>query len=288
MPGGLDGLRVVSFESRRSAEMATLIRNYGGEPIQAPSMREVALADQREALAFADDLAAGACDVLVLLTGVGTRILIDTLRQRWPQHAVVAMLGRPALVCRGPKPVAALKEVGLSPALTVPEPNTWRDVLAALDRHLPVAAKHVAVQEYGARNEPLLDGLRERGARVTAVPVYGWALPADVGPLREAIGRLTRGEVEVAVFTSRAQVESLAHVAGEMGLADPLRAAFRDRTLVASIGPVTSEALRAHGIEPDLHPEHPKMGHLVAEVARRAGEAVRAKRAALPREHERP
>ena len=41
MRQGLSGLRVVSFESRRSAEMAELIRNYGGEPIQAPSLREV-------------------------------------------------------------------------------------------------------------------------------------------------------------------------------------------------------------------------------------------------------
>jgi len=153
----------------------------------------------------------------------------------------------------------------LSPALTVPEPNTWRDLLTALDQHLPLAGKRVAVQEYGARNEPLLEGLRERAAFVAAVPVYGWALPDDVGPLREAIRRLALGEVEVAVFTSRAQIESVAHVAGEMGLIDAMRAALRDRTVVASIGPITSEALQAHGIEPDLHPEHPKMGHLVAD-----------------------
>ena len=280
MPQGLDGLSVVSFESRRSAEMATLIQNYGGASIQAPSMREVALADQREALAFADDLAAGSCDVLVLLTGVGTRILIDTLSQRWPKDDVIAKLGRLALVCRGPKPVAALKAVGLSPALTVPEPNTWRDVLTALDQHLPVAAKRVAVQEYGARNEPLLEGLRERGASVSAVPVYGWALPDDVGPLRDAIRRLARGEVDVAIFTSRAQIESVAQVANEMGVVDALRAALRERTVVASIGPVTSEALQANGIEPDVLPEHPKMGHLVAEVARRATEVLGRKRSA--------
>jgi uroporphyrinogen-III synthase len=169
--------------------------------------------------------------------------------------------------------------VGLSPTLTVPEPNTWRDVLAALDRHLPVAAKRVAVQEYGARNEDLLKGLSARGASVTAVPVYGWALPDDVGPLREAIRRLALGDVEVAVFTSRAQIESVFHVAGEMGLADAVRAALRERTIVASIGPVTSEALEAHGLQPDVHPEHPKMGHLVAEVARRATEVLRRKRA---------
>src|SRR5712691_11718042 len=157
MPQALNGLRVVSFESRRSAEMAELIRNYGGEPIQAPSMREV------------------------LLTGVGTRMLIAACATRWPKDEVVKALGRLTLVCRGPKPIAALKEVGLAPALAVPEPNTWRDLLSELDRKLPVAGKRVAVQEYGARNEELLAGLRQRGARVTAVPVYGWALPEDMG-----------------------------------------------------------------------------------------------------------
>ena len=128
----LNGLRVVSFESRRSAEMAELIRNYGGEPIQAPSMREVPLTDQREALAFGETLLAGGWDALILLTGVGTRMLIAACATRWPKDEVVKALGRLTLVCRGPKPIAALKEVGLAPALAVPEPNTWRDLLAEL------------------------------------------------------------------------------------------------------------------------------------------------------------
>src|SRR6266481_548500 len=138
---GLSGLRVVSFESRRSAEMAELIRNYGGEPIQAPSLREVPLADQHEALAFGEALLAGDHDVLILLTGVGTRMLIATLSTRWPREDVVARLGRLTLVCRGPKPIAALKEVGLVPTLAVPEPNTWRDVLSELDRTLAIGGK---------------------------------------------------------------------------------------------------------------------------------------------------
>jgi len=165
MPHALNGLRVVSFESRRSAEMAELIRNYGGEPIQAPAMREVPLTDQREALAFGQTLLAGDWDVLILLTGVGIRMLIATLATRWPKDEVVTALGRLPLVCRGPKPIAALKEVGLAPALAVPEPNTWRDLLSELDLKLPVVRRRVAVQEYGARNEELLAGLRQRGAR---------------------------------------------------------------------------------------------------------------------------
>src|SRR5215469_227089 len=95
---GLGGLRVVSFESRRSAEMAELIRNYGGEPIQAPSVREVPLADQHEALAFGEALFAGDVDVLILLTGVGTRTLIALLSTRWPRDEVATALGRLTLV----------------------------------------------------------------------------------------------------------------------------------------------------------------------------------------------
>jgi uroporphyrinogen-III synthase len=258
--------------------MAELIRNYGGEPIEAPSMREVPLTDQREALAFGETLLAGDWDVLMLLTGVGTRMLLAALATRWPKDDVVKALGRLTLVCRGPKPIAALKEVGLAPALAVPEPNTWRDLLSALDLKLPVAGKRVAIQEYGARNEELLAGLRQRGAHVTAVPVYGWALPEDIGPLRAAIDQLAAGEVEVALFTSANQVDNLFRVAAEMGRADALRDALRSRTVVVSIGPITTEALQGHGVEPDLHPEHPKMGHLLVVVARQAGDLLRRKR----------
>ncbi len=279
-PKGLTGLRVVSFESRRSAEMAQLIRNHGGEPIQAPAMREVPLADERDVLAFGEALLGGGYDLVILLTGVGTRRLIATLSTRWPQGDVLEALGAVPLVCRGPKPVAALKEVGLTPTLAVPEPNTWRDLLSALDRHLPVAERRVAVQEYGARNEALLAGLRERRASVTPVPIYGWALPEDTGPLRAAIHQLAAGGVDVALFTSAQQVANLFQVAAEKGQADGLRTALRGRVVIASIGPISSEALRAHEVEPDLHPEHPKMGHLVAAVARQAAHLLQRKRGA--------
>lgn len=269
---------MISFESRRAAEMAELIRNYGGEPIQAPSMREVPLTDQHEALVFGEALLAGEWDVLILLTGVGTRILIAALSTRWPKEDVVAALGRLQLVRRGPKPIAALKEVGLTPALAVPEPNTWRELLSALDLKLAIVGKRVAVQEYGARNEELLAGLRKRAAQVMAVPVYGWALPENLGPLRGAIERVAAGEVDVALFTSATQVDHLFRVAIEMGRADALRDALRHRTVVASIGPIAAEALKTHDIEPDLYPEHPKMGHLVAAVASQATNLVRRKR----------
>jgi uroporphyrinogen-III synthase len=275
MPPGLTGLRVIAFESRRSAEMAELIRNLG---IQAPAMREVPLADQKDALAFGEALVAGDVDVLILLTGVGARMLIRTLSTRWSGTEVRAALGRVALVCRGPKPIAALKEIGLTPLLAVPEPNTWRDILSALDGAPSIEGKRVGVQEYGARNEELLAELERRGAFVTSVPTYGWALPEDTGPLRAGIERVAARRVDVAVFTSATQVEHLFIVATEMGQEEGVREGLRSWTVVGSIGPITTAALRERGVAPDVEPERAKMGHLLVEVSRRAGDLMARKR----------
>src|SRR5262245_10980840 len=129
----LHGLRVVSFESRRAKEMAELIRRYGGESISAPSMREVPLGENQAALQFLPELEADKYDVLIFMTGVGTRTLNQVLLTQYPQERIIAALRKTRLVARGPKPIAALKELGLAAAVTVPEPNTWREVLAALD-----------------------------------------------------------------------------------------------------------------------------------------------------------
>jgi uroporphyrinogen-III synthase len=277
---GFARLRVLSLESRRASEMARLIATYGGQATIAPSMREVPLESNTEAQAFTRELLAGGFDMVILLTGVGTRALARVAETVCPREQFVLALQGVRVVARGPKPVAALKELGVPVALAVPEPNTWRELLAALDavaEKLPLRGKRVAVQEYGASNPELLEGLASRGASVTRVPVYEWALPEDTAPLREAVGAIARGEVDVALFTTSVQVDHLMKIAAEMNLEEPMRRAF-DRILVGSIGPVTSERLRAHGLAADFEPSHPKMGFLVNELAQRSVEALRQKR----------
>ena len=69
-PGNnLQGLKVVSFESRRAKEMAELIRRYGGEPIVAPSMREIPLSENRAAINLLPAMEAGDFDILILKIG---------------------------------------------------------------------------------------------------------------------------------------------------------------------------------------------------------------------------
>jgi len=173
-----NGLRVLSFESRRSAEMATLIANYGGQPIAAPALREVPIESNNEAVAFIDTLTRGEIDLVVLLTGVGTRALIALVDKTRDRAAFVGALGRTRIAARGPKPVAALREIDLTPWVVAPEPNTWRELLTVLDgkaSEFRLQGARVAVQEYGASNPQLLDGLAERGAAVTRFPCYSTA-----------------------------------------------------------------------------------------------------------------
>lgn len=262
------GARIVSFESRNAKEMARLIEKQNGKPLSAPSLREVPLEAQDEAFAFGERLWRGEVDVLVLLTGVGLRALVDALATRHPRAEVVERLGRVPLVCRGPKPQLVLKEWSLAPALVAPEPNTTQDLIRELDRaQFPLAGKHVEVQEYGERNAELAEALQTRGALVRSVNVYSWQLPEDTAPLEHAVDELVAGRVDAALFTSARQIVHLFTIAERKGVKDVLLEQLRAHVVLASVGPVTSDALMQHGLRADVEPPHPKMGSFVTHVA---------------------
>lgn len=270
----LTGLRAVSFESRRAKEMADLIRRYGGEPITAPSMREVSLGENRVALDLLPQLESGMFDLLILMTGVGTRTLNQVLLTRYPQERILAALEKIQLVARGPKPTAALKELGLTPAINVPEPNTWRELLTTLDGATSLRGKQIAVQEYGIPNAELVSGLEQRGAAVKTIAIYRWALPDDLNPLRAAIQGILNGETDIALFTNGAQVDHLFRVAAEERTDESLRGAFNKKMVVGSVGPICTQVLEQFGVKPDIEPTHPKMGSLIAEIAASAREIL--------------
>jgi uroporphyrinogen-III synthase len=261
------GLTVLTLESRRGPELARLIESYGGKPIHAPAMREVPLTSNTEALRFADSLFHNNFDVMIFLTGAGARALSGVIQTAHPQEKFFAALRNLQIIARGPKPVAVLREWNVPITLTAPEPNTWRELLLAIDQSaLNLRNKRVAVQEYGLPNPELLAALRERGATVTPVPVYQWALPEELAPLRSAIHSLIDRHIDVALFTTGVQVTHLFQVARQLAIADALQSAFAS-VLKASIGPTTSESLRSHGLSIDLQASHPKMGFLVKEAA---------------------
>jgi len=271
---GFSGLRVLSLESRRAVEIETLLRKQGAEPFAAPSMREVPIADNPDVLTFYDDLAAGVYDMVILLTGVGARAVDSILAPVHGAGAFAEQLKRVAVVPRGPKPQAVLREWGVPWAVSVPSPNTWRELLAAIEGR---PERRVAVQEYGRSNEELLAALRARGCVVTPVRVYQWALPVDTAPLREAARRLAAGEFDAILLTTSMQLPHLLQVAEEEGLVPTIRASL-ERMAICSIGPTTSETLEGLGLRADMEPSLPKMGILVKEAGEQAGDIIARKR----------
>jgi uroporphyrinogen-III synthase len=261
------GLTVLTLESRRGQEMSRLIETYGGKPVHAPAMREVPLSSNPKALKFAGALSEGKFDAVVFLTGVGARALSNVVQGVHPSEKFFEALRKVSVIARGPKPVAVLREWKVPVAFTVPEPNTWREVLEAIDDHkLDLRGKRVAVQEYGVSNLELLEGLRARGAYVTAVPVYQWELPEDTAPLRAAVEEVIARRIDVALFTTSVQIHHLFQIAEQDGKKDALKAGM-EHMVKASIGPTTSETLRSQGLLVDLEASHPKMGFLVKEAA---------------------
>ncbi|BFU94537.1 MAG: Putative Uroporphyrinogen III synthase HemD (modular protein) [Nitrospira sp.] len=274
-------LRMLSFESRMAKEMGRLIEHVGGTPLVTPALREIPipLQDNGAVLRFGVKLMLRQIDILILLTGVGTRALLETLQIRYPLAQLIDALTHTMIVTRGPKPLAALKHIGVESNLTVPEPNTWQDVVATLDYYRPVQGLRIAVQEYGISNPDLINDLKIRGAEVFAVPVYRWAMPIDTAPLAGAIEEIVQGAIDVVLVTNAAQIDHVMQLVERTGRTEAFRAACQ-RLVVASIGPTASERLRHYDIPVDLEPSHPKMGILVKEAATLAPALLQRKRGA--------
>jgi uroporphyrinogen-III synthase len=274
------GLRVLALESRRATELATLIRTYGGQPLVAPALREVPLESNTEALGFADALMRGELEVVIFLTGVGTRALVNVIEPAYSRDAFAAALAGTRIVARGPKPLAVLRELKVPIWIAVPEPNTWQELVTAIDARAeerPLRGARVAVQEYGVSNTRLLDALRDRGAEVMRVPVYRWVLPEDLEPLKNAVTAIATDGVDVVVFTTSVQVVHLWQIVREMDLEAEVRRGLA-RMAIGSIGPSTSEELGRHGLAADIEPSHPRIGFLVRELAERSAAVLRSKR----------
>ena len=270
-PNGFSGLRVAAFESRRATEMAGLIERFGGIPSVSPSMREVPIAENREAIDFAHRVMTGQIDVIIFMTGVGIRHLLAEVERHVDRQRLLEAISDTTTIARGPKPVAVLKELGLQPTYRVGPPNTWREVLATIDEKV-----HVAQQERRAAGIRAAERQPGGGARSPRrqgrmpVKVYNWDLPLDLGPLEANIRAIAAGEIDVAMFTSAHQVVNLS-TRGRSAAARPQLRSGMSRSLVASIGPTTSETLREFGLQVDVEPEHSKMGQLVAAAAEQSG-----------------
>jgi uroporphyrinogen-III synthase len=255
------GKTIAFLESRMAEHVGELIARRGGTPLSAPALREAPDVDPAAIARLVEDWAKRPVAAAVFQTGVGTHALFAATTALGITDAFKSLLERTTVVVRGPKPTAALRQRGVRIDASAAEPYTTAEVLAAM-ASVEVDGRDVVVQRYGDVNTELHDALRARGATVIDVPVYRWSLPEDTAPLTRLIDALERGEVDAVVVTSASQVRNLFTVAERDRRVDALRTALA-RTLVASIGPVSSDALRTAGVDADLEASPPKLGPLM-------------------------
>ncbi|MFH5831067.1 uroporphyrinogen-III synthase [Halalkalibaculum sp. DA384] len=265
----LTNFTALAFESRRADTTAKLLQRQGAHPISAPSMQEVPLENHTAVFTFAEQLFAGEVDILLCMTGVGTDMLVKTMKTKYDWEKIHEALSGIIVLSRGPKPAKVLRKLKIPIDIKVPEPNTWKELLEALDSNEQTAnlgGKTVAIQEYGEPNEELNEELKKRGAKLLQTSIYRWALPDDLEPLKEGIRAILDGKADVVLFTSKTQVTHAMKVADMVATKEKLREAL-EHVFVASIGPVCSGGLRSHGIEPDFEPSRPKLAIFINEIA---------------------
>ena len=262
----MKGKRIAVLETRFGEHLASLLEKQGGIAFRAPALAEEPDLDPEAIRRLIADWAAHPVKLAIFQTGVGTRALFEAVDKLGLGEQLFALLAGGIVAVRGPKPTAVLRGRNVRIDISAEEPYTTVEVLAAV-RDVNLSTKRVLVQRYGETNLGLEKALEARGAKVIEVPTYRWALPQDIGPLRQLLDALERGEIDAAVFTSASQVRNLFAVAEQRAGTDQLRRNLNS-VVVASIGPVCSDALAAAGVQVTLEASPPKLGPLVAMLGK--------------------
>jgi uroporphyrinogen-III synthase len=260
----LRGKRVAVLESRLGRELTDLVAGRGGEPFHAPALAELPDLDPQAIAALLQSLEARPAKLAIFQTGVGTKALFAATDSLSLTEKFNALLKSMTVAVRGPKPTGALRQRGVHIDRSAADPYTTHEVLAAV-KDVPVKGERVIVQRYGSTNRELDAALEARGAEVIEIPTYRWSLPPDIKLLAELIARLSRGEMDAVLFTNAEQARNLFLIGNQLEKSEMLREAL-NRTLVASIGPVASAALREAGVKVGLEASPPKLGALLSAV----------------------
>ena len=256
--------KVAILEARLGKELAALVARRGGLPVHAPALAELPDLDPKAIAALVDSLQRQPAALFVFQTGVGTRALFSVLDSLGLAERFRSFLQKAIVAVRGPKPAGPLRELGVRIDRFAADPFTTKEILDSIE-DVSLENARAIVQRFGSPNVELDRALEARGARVDEIPTYRWSLPADTRELEELVRSLERDELQAVVFTNAEQARNLFKVSSSLGKEEILRQSL-NRTLVASIGPVASAALRERGVSIGLEARPPKLGALLSAL----------------------
>jgi len=266
MTSTLQNRTVALAEGRQLEDLAQMLEKEGAIALRYPMINILDAPDSAPVISWLCDLVHDKFSYVILMTGEALRRLLSFAEREGFHQEVIAALSRARTITRGPKPVRALKEIGLNPTLIAETPTT--DGVIATLKNLEVRGQTVGVTLYGEPNPKLVQFLENAGATVHTVLPYIYAPAFDGDRVVELINRLAKGGIDVIIFTSSPQVDRLYQVAADNGLEAELREGWA-HVRVAAVGPVVAEKLREKGAKIDICPDQGfVMKNLVQQIKR--------------------
>jgi len=278
MADKLDGYRILILETREEAQFSRLLAEQGADVLQCPMFSIHDVPDSASVETWIRRFIERPFDDLVLLTGEGLRRLLKVARRIGVDQDFVTALGKARKFARGPKPGRALREIGLETQATTEKPTS--EGVAEMLSRLDLKGRRVALQLYPDKDHSALIGaIKAQGAEVDTVLPYVYDAKAADANIITAIEEMAAGRIDAIALTSSGQPRRLFDVAQAHGCEARLREALK-RTPIASVGPVVSDELRAHGLSPDILPANeayfmkPLISAMTAELTKRPPRAM--------------
>jgi uroporphyrinogen-III synthase len=253
MADRLTGYRILILETREEAQFSRLLAEQGANVLQCPMVAINDAPDTAPIEAWIRRCIETPFDDLVLLTGEGLRRLIKVVRRMDMEQDFITALGKARKFARGPKPGRALREIGLEPQVTTEKPTS--EGVAEMLSRLDLKGHRIGLQLYPDKDHAALIGaMSAQGAEVDTVLPYVYDAKAADTNILTALDEMAAGRVDAIALTSSGQPRRLFDVARAHGLEDRLIEALK-QTPIASVGPVVTEELAAHGLTPDITPQ---------------------------------
>jgi uroporphyrinogen-III synthase len=250
---------IALLETRMSRELARLVEKHGGAPLEVPAVHEAPEPATQAAEMLFGELSQGRFEIVIFMTGVAVSRLFELAEQAGFRARLANSLRGVTTVCRGPKPRAALRELGVPPTLNAKAPFTTAELIDALSQ-VPVTGRRVLLLHYGERCEPLCKTLLARDAELREFWLYRWELPKDTAPLERLVRRIVDCDVDALAVTCQIQFRHLHRIAARMGLDRPFIRALNEHVVIGALGPSCRAILEAHGVAPHAFPSIQRWG----------------------------
>lgn len=273
MTDRLSGYRILILETREEAQFSRLLTDQGADVLQCPMFAINDAPDPAPIEAWIGRAIERPFDDLVLMTGEGLRRLMKVVRRLDLEPDFVASLAKARKFTRGPKPGRALREIGLEPQQTTEKPTS--EGIAEMLSRIDLTGRRLGLQLYPDKDHSALIGtIAAQGASVDTVLPYVYDAKAADANIVTAIEEMAAGRVDAIALTSSGQARRLFDVAAAHGSEGRLREGLA-KTPIASVGPVVSDELQSHGLQPSISPPEgayfmkPLISAMAAKLAKR-------------------